>query len=107
MFNNRYLLILLVIAVVVVCLCDNNKAEPFCDINVNNDIPLPQNRTPPVMARHNNINGILDDSVINASGVNMLNQLKCNTSDVLDMENETYSKMKASEEPDFPDYAKL
>ena len=107
MRNNRYLLILLAIAVIVVCLCSDSKAEPFCDINVNNALPLPQRRNLPAMARHNNINGILDDSVINASGVNMLQQLESNIKSVLDMENKTYSKMKSGIEPDFPDYARL
>jgi hypothetical protein len=103
MLNNRqiYLLVIVSVAVIVLCLCDN-KPEEFCNIQESHTILEHQNTGPNVVV------GIQDERFSNLSNVNMLSTLDCD----INMNNHilfgnNYGKMKASVEPEFPDYSRL
>lgn len=103
MYNMIYKSFLVVIAViiVIVCLCDNRKRETFCAVDFNNNIRFDYIHSENAPSKYNTISGILDNSIINASNVNML-------ADVLDTTKpQNYGMMKSSIEPEYPDYSNL
>ena len=107
MFNNRYLLILLAVMVVIICLCDNKKKEAFCDIKEVNNNMIANNKSVKPVRVLERVDGILDEAMKYASPVNILKNSGCGSKPTLELEQTDYSKMKSSEEPEFPDYPKL
>lgn len=101
--NNQVLLLVVIVGIVLVYYCDTR--ERFSDIETAykvSDVMREQiSQNPEVVG--NKVRGLIDESVVNASSVNLLSNIVAVETGEL---NTDYGKTSLSNEPEFPDYGK-
>jgi hypothetical protein len=116
--------VIITLTVITLCICNNKKSEGFCSVEEYKTNKRPHGITGNLDESYRNMSGdniltnindssniiigVLDESVKNMSGVNMVKNVVHipNIYSNIIMNN-NYGKMKATYEPDFPNYDKL